>query len=152
MYTDASTQVDKEADITAQAMDISIKDKSGSRSYHGTRSDEASWDNAVLDLSGLNITTMSARLESLNGTSAIVNQGTDAVNNYNATKYAIDTTNANSSDRQKFETFFGKGSFEKGTAWMGADGCAVKLVLDEGIWQTNGAINKVHYEMARVRK
>ena len=74
VYTDASTQVDKEADITAQAMDISIKDKSGSRSYHGTRSDEASWDNAVLDLSGLNITTMSARLESLNGTSAIVNR------------------------------------------------------------------------------
>jgi hypothetical protein len=61
VYTDASNSVDKEADITAQAMDIMIKDKSGSHSYHGTRSDETSWDRVVLDLSGLNITTMSAR-------------------------------------------------------------------------------------------
>jgi hypothetical protein len=82
VYTDASSSADKEADITAQAMDITIKDKSGSHSYHGARSDETSWDRAVLDLSGLNITAMSSRLNSLNGTSAIVNQGADAVNNY----------------------------------------------------------------------
>ncbi len=152
LYSDAATSVDKEADITAQAMEIAIKDKSGSHSYHGTRSDEASWNSAVLDLSGLNITTMSARLDSLNGTSAIVNQGADAVNNYSATKYAIDTTSSNSSDKQRFETLFGKGSFEKGIVWIGADGCAVKLVLDEAIWQTNGGVNKVHYEMARIKK
>ena len=84
VYTDASTSVDKEADITAQDMAITIKDKSGSHSYHGARSDETSWDRAVLDLSGMNITAMSSRLDSLNGTSAVVNQGADAVNNYNA--------------------------------------------------------------------
>jgi len=153
VYSDASSSVDKEADITAQAMDITIKDNTGSHSYHGARSDETSWDSAVLDLSGLNMTTMSTRLDSLNRTSAIVNQGGEAVNNYNATKYSIDTTNANSSaDKQSFETFFGKGSFEKGTVWMGADGCAVKLVLDEGIWQTNGGVKKAHYQIARVKK
>lgn len=152
VYTDASSSVDKQADITAQAMDITIKDNSGSHSYHGTRSDESSWDRAVLDLSGLNLTTMSARLASLNGTSAIVNQGGETLNNYDATKYSIDTTNAKSSDKQKFETFFGKGSFEKGTVWMGADGCAVKLALEEGTWQTDGGVNKIHYEMARIKK
>lgn len=151
-YTDAASSVDKETDITAQAMDITIKDKSGSHSYRGTRSDETSWDRAVLNLSGPNTTAMSARLDSLNGTSAIVNQGADAANNYNATKYSIDTGNANSSDKQKFETLFGKGSFEKGMVWMGTDGCAVKLVLDEGIWQTNGGVNKAHYEMGRIKK
>jgi len=152
VYTDASSSVDKEADITAQAIDITIKDKSGSHSYHGARADETSWDRAVLDLSGLNITTMSSRLNSLNGTSAVVNQGADAVNNYGATKYSIDTTSANSSDKRKFEVLFGKGSLDKGTIWMAADGCAVKLVLDEGIWQVNGDVNKVHYEMARIKK
>jgi len=152
VYTDASSSVDKEADITAQDMAITIKDKSGSHSYHGTRSDETSWDRAVLDLSGLNITAMSARLNSLNGTSALINQGADAVNNYSSTKYSIDTTSANSSDKRKFDVLFGGGSFEKGTIWMGADGCAVKLALDEGIWQQNGDVKKVHYEMARIKK
>jgi hypothetical protein len=144
--------VDKEADITAQDMAITIKDKSGSHSYHGARSDETSWDRAVLDLSGLNITAMSSRLNSLNGTSALINHGADAVNNYSTTKYSIDTTSANLSDKGKFEVLFGRGSFEKGAIWMGADGCAVKLALDEGIWQENGDVKKVHYEMARVKK
>jgi hypothetical protein len=152
VYTDASSSVDKEADITDQDMTITIKDKSGSHSYHGARSDETSWDRAVLDLSGLNITAMSSRLNSLNGTSAIVSRGADAVNNYSTTKYTIDTTSANSSDKRKFDVLFGGGSFEKGTIWMGADGCAVKLALDEGIWRENGDVNKVHYEMARIKK
>jgi hypothetical protein len=150
-YEDASGSVDKEADITPQSMEITIQDKSGSHSYHGVRSNEASWNSAVLDLSGTHITVMSAILDSLNGSSAVVNQGADAVNGYPANKYSIDTTSANSSDKKKFETLFGKESFEKGTVWVPADGCAVKLVLDEGA-QMNGVVDKRHYEMARIRK
>lgn len=151
-YADASGSVDKEADITPQTMDITIQDNSGSHKYRGARSDEASWSSAVLDLSGLNITTMSARLDSLNGTSAIVQQGSEAINGYSATRYAIDTKGANASDRTRFETLFGKGSFEKGTVWMGDDGCGVKLVLEEGIWHTDGGVNQAHYEMAMIKK
>lgn len=151
-YTDDAGSVEKEADITPQAMDITIKDKAGSHSYHGVRSDEAIWNAAVLDLSGLGITAMSARLGSLNGTSAIVGQGAEAVNGYNANKYSLDTASANSSDQQQFTTLFGKGSFEKGTIWVPSDGCAVKLVLDEAMSQTNGSVNKAHYEMARIKK
>lgn len=151
-YADASGSVDKDADITPQTMDITIQDKSGAHRYHGVRSDEASWTSAVLDLSGLNITTMSSRLESLNGTSAVVRQGSEVINGYSATRYAIDTRSANTTDKNKFETLFGKGSFEKGTVWMGADGCGVKLVLEEGIWQTNGEVNQSHYEMGRAKK
>ncbi len=127
-------------------------EQSGSHKYHGVRSDEGSWSGAVLNLSGLNITTMSARLGSLNGTSAIVRQGAEAINGYSAIRYAIDTQDANASDKMKFETFFGNGSFEKGTVWLGDDGCAVKLVLDEGIWQTNGGVNQARYEMAMTKK
>jgi hypothetical protein len=151
-YTGASGSVDKEADITPQAMDITITDGSGSRSFHGKRSDETSWGGAVLDLSSLNITAMTARLDSLNGTSSITSQGAQAMNGYSTTKYSIDTTSANASDQKTFVTLLGPGSFEKGTVWMGQDGCMVKLVLDEGISQTNGGVEKRHYEMARIKK
>lgn len=151
-YSDAGAWVEKEADITPQAMDITIKDKSGAHSYHGVHSDETSWDSAVLDLSSLNLTAMSARLDALNNTSAISGQGSEAINGYKATKIAIDTSSANSSDKQRYETLFGKGSFEKGTVWVPEDGCAVKLLLDEGLVQTDGSIMKTHVEMARIRK
>jgi len=151
-YADASGSVDKEADITPQQMDITVANSSGSHSYHGVRSDDVSWNGAVLDLSGLNLTTMSARLNSLNESSAVTRGNTETVNGYQTTKYAIDTTNASSSDKQKFESLFGKGSFEKGTIWVASDSCAVQLVLDEGLWQSDGSIKKDHFEISRIRK
>src|SRR5262252_2032506 len=48
--TDASGAVDKEADITPQKMNITITDTAGSHSYQGVRSDDVSWNSAVLDL------------------------------------------------------------------------------------------------------
>src|SRR5882724_7790724 len=132
-YSDASSSSNKEADITPQAMDITIKDQSGSHSFHDVRSDEASWSRAVVDLSSLNMTGMMSRLDSLNGTSAISEQATETVNGYDTTRYAIDTTKANTADQQKLEFLFGTGSFEKGAVWAPSDGCAVKLVLDERV-------------------
>ncbi|MGH9827626.1 MAG: hypothetical protein ACREDR_30760, partial [Blastocatellia bacterium] len=38
-YSDSSVSVNKEADVTPQAMDIVFKDQSGSRSLHAVRSD-----------------------------------------------------------------------------------------------------------------
>jgi hypothetical protein len=131
-------------------MDIIIKDKSGSHTFHGVRSDEGSWNGAVLDLSHLNITAMSARLNALKS-SAIVQQGRESINGYDTAKYSIDTGSANSSDRQEFETLFGKGASEKGTAWMAPDGCVAKFTLDETIVRGD-ALNKAHYEMARVKR
>ena len=150
-YTDANGWVEDEAEITPQAMDITVKNKSGSHLFHGVRSDEASWNSAVIDLSHLNITAMSARLNALNDSSAIVQQGRESINGYDTAKYSIDTGSANSSDRQKFETLFGKGASEKGTAWMAPDGCVAKFTLDETFMQGD-ALNKAHYEIARVKK
>ncbi|MGC2476688.1 MAG: hypothetical protein WA485_20305 [Candidatus Sulfotelmatobacter sp.] len=151
-YSGSSDSIDNEADITPQAMDIISKDASGSHSYHGVRSDENSWDAAILDLSSLRFTGLSARIDSLNGTSALIPQGAESVNGYKTTKYAIDTTRANSSDKQQFEALFNKGSFEKGAIWVPSDGCAVKLVLDEAIVQNDGSVDKGHYELAVVKK
>ncbi len=150
-YSDASRSLDDEADVTPEAMDIVFKDTSGSRSLHAVRSDEHSWNNALLSLSSLAFTGMTGRLAGLEGMSAIVSRGAEAVNGYQTTKYSIDTTSANSSDRQTIETLFGAGSYDKGTVWMGQDGCAVKLVLDEG-WPIDSRVEKRHFEIARIKK
>ncbi|MGH9728945.1 MAG: hypothetical protein ACRD4V_10195 [Candidatus Acidiferrales bacterium] len=151
-YSDSSVSVDHEADVTPQAMDIVFKDQSGSHSLHAVRSDENSWNNALLGLSSLSFTGMTGRLAGIEGTSVIVPKGAENLNGYAVTKYAIDSAGASSSDQNTFETLFGPGSFEKGTIWMGQDGCAVKVILDEGLSQTNGAVEKRHFEIARVKK
>jgi hypothetical protein len=148
-YADASGSEDREADITPTSMNITMTDSAGSRSFRGIRSNEESWNSAVLDLSTLRITGMAGRLVGLDGTSAIVRQGAESVNGYQTTKYSIDTKSANSSDQRQFETLFGAGSSEKGTVWMAADGCAVKLVLDEELAQPNSGALKGHYEISR---
>ena len=150
-YSDASRSVDDEADVTPDAIDIVFKDAAGSRSLHAIRSDENSWNTALLSLSSLTFTSMTGRLAGLEGMSAIASRGAEAVNGYQATKYSIDTTSANSSDKQAIETLFGAGSYDKGTVWMGQDGCAVKLVLDEGIVLPNG-VQKRHFEISRIKK
>ena len=151
-YADTTNSLEKQADITPDAMDITISDKSGTHRYHGTRADEASWNSAVVDLSNLSITAMGARLDSLNGTTAIVNQGAEMANGYGTTKFTVDTSGANSVDKQRYQTLIGFGSFEKGTVWIGDDGCAVKLLLDEGVSQANGKVETRHYEMSRSKK
>ncbi len=150
-YADASRSLDDEADVTSDAINIVFKDTSGSRSLHAVRSDENSWNNALLSLSSLAFTGMTGRLAGLEGMSAIVSRGAEAVNGYQATKYSIDTTSANSSDQKAIEMLFGPGSYDKGTVWMGQDGCAVKLLLDEGLVLPNG-VEKRHFEMARIKK
>jgi hypothetical protein len=151
-YADTSGWVNDEADVTPQTLDVTVKDKSGTHSFHAVRSNDESWGSTVLVVSHLTLTAMSARLDSLNGTSSLKNQGAERVNNYQTTKYLIDTASANSSDKNTFETLFGKGSFEKGAIWMGQDGCVVKLVLDEQFPKTDGGDMKTHFELARIKK
>ena len=148
-YTDASGSIAKEADITPRAMNIVVRDASGVHSYHGIRNDDASWSSAVLDLSSLNLTGMAARLGSLNGTSALGSQGSEQLNGYSTTRVALDTTGATAADQKKFAILYGQGSFDRGTVWMGRDGCVVKLVLDEAV-SVDGRIEKRHYELSRM--
>src|SRR4051812_28421865 len=151
-FSDAKNPVDKEADITPQAMDITIQDHSGSHHYHGVHSDEGSWSGALVDLSGSGFTVMTARIDFIKDTSAVKAAGGESMNGYQTTKYSIDTTSANSSDSNTFRTMFGAGSYEKGTAWATADGCPVKLILDEAKQNNNGAVETGHYEIAMVKK
>src|SRR6266568_8805866 len=150
--TDEQNAVDKEAEVTPQTMVVTIQDKSGSHTYHGTRSDEGSWGRAVLDLSGWGMTVMTARVAFIEDTSALRRIGDEPMNGYNTTQYSIDTTSGNTSDAQTFRTMFGAASYDKGTVWVGARGCPVKLILDEVTQQNNGSIDKRHFEIAVSKK
>ena len=150
-YADASRQLDQEADVTPQVMDIKVTDQSGTHSYHGIRSDEHSWNSAVLDVSNLSFTSMMGRMAGYDGSSVIKSRGREQVNGYSATRYEIDSSSANASDRNTFTTLFGPGSFDKGTVWIGSDGCAVKVLLDEGLSQPSGQVEKRHYEISRLK-
>jgi hypothetical protein len=144
--------VDKEAEITPQSMNVTIQDKSGAHKYHGVRSDEASWNNAVLSLSGSGLTVMSARVDSIKNKSAVVRAGAEPMNGYQTTKYSLDTTHANSSELRAYEAFFGSGSYDKGTIWVTADGCPVKLILDEATRQADGRVDQLHYELDMIKR
>ena len=150
--TGSQNDVDKEADVTPQTMDITIRDNSGSHTYHGDRSKESSWNAAVLDLSGSGLTTMIARLGFIKDTSALSRAGAEQTNGYSTTKYFIDTAGASAADTKRFGTLFGSGSYDKGAMWVIAEGCPVRVVLDEATQQPDGGVSKVHYELNFVKK
>lgn len=151
--SDGQNAVDKEAEITPQTMDITIQDNSGSKKYHGERSNEGSWSSAMIGLTaGSGLTVMIARMGFIQNTSALKRMGGEAVNGYDTTQYAIDTTRGSASDTETFRTMFGAGSYDKGNIWVTGQGCPVKLVLDEATQRNNGNIDKWHFEIAVSKK
>lgn len=144
--------VDKEADITPQSMDITVQDESGSHKYHGDHSQGANWDTAMMALTGSGLTAMTARIGFIQKTSALKRIDDEPMNGYDTTQYAIDTTSGNGSDTQTFRTMFGAGSYDKGKIWVTAQGCPVKLVLDEATQRNNGNVDNLHFEIAVNKK
>jgi len=149
-YADASTWHDYEADVTPLSIDGIVNESGSATAVHAKRSDDTEWGSAVLSLSS-RLTALTGHLAGVEGTSAVTSQGAENVNGYSARKYAIDTANANSTDQRSYTALFGAGSFEKGTIWMDHDGCAVKVVFDEGV-SVDGGIQKRHYEISRTLK
>jgi len=144
--------VDKQAEVSPQTIDVTIQQAGRAHSYHGTKSNPSSWDSAVLDLSGSGLTVMIARLGFIKDTSSLKHADDGTVNGYEAAHYSIDTANANSSDRKTFEAMFGSGSYDKGDIWVAAEGCPIKLVLDEAAQQPNGSVAKTHFEVNFTKK
>jgi hypothetical protein len=149
---DEQNTVNKEAEVTPQTMDITIQQAGRSNNYHGIKSNQTSWDSAVLDLSGSGMTVMIARLDFIKDTSSLKHAGDGTINGYSAAHYSIDTANANSSDRQTFATMFGSGTYDKGDLWVAAEGCPIKLDLDEARQQPNGSVAKTHFEVNFIKK
>jgi len=147
---ESSNPVHEEADITPQTIDGNFKNNSASQSFHGVHSDAASWQGAWSSLMG--IAGMSSAIALVRNSSATVREGPEKMNGYDATKYSIDTARGTDTEKSLYQSVLGTGGFQKGTAWVTAQGCPVKLVMDSELHGKDGSVEKIHYEVAMVRK
>ena len=148
--TDPDNPVEEDADITPQTIDGSFKNASGSQPLHGVRSDQQSWQTAYSGLMG--VSGMSSTIALVRNGSAVQKEGNEQVNGYQTMKYSVDTSRADSVEQGLYKSTLGDGGFEKGTWWVNAQGCPVKLSLDSEMHLRNGSVSKTHYEIAMVKK
>jgi len=89
----------------------------------------------------------------VHGTSAVVKEGTENKNGYDAVKYSIDTGLGNATEQGLFKSVLGAGGFEKGTVWVTSEGCPVQIVLDEELHAKDGGpLSKAHYEESMMKQ
>lgn len=135
--------VDWEADITPDSIAGTSIDSSGTRAIHAARSDNTSWNTAVLTLTGpLPASTFAL----VNNSSAIVRDGIENENGQNAIKYTIDTTHATGGETNLIKSVLGANGFIKGTAWVTPQGCPVKFVLNVEQHNNDGTVERQHHE------
>ncbi len=146
--------VDQEADVTSQTIDGFRGQPDGSQQpIHAVRSDSQSWQSALAGLTG--ISGMSSTVSTFNHNSAMQRESDGGqVNGYQTIHYSIDTARWDATTRQMLGGFtLGPGGYDKGDAWVTADGCPVKLVLDDEMHKKDGSfLEKVHYEESMAKK
>ncbi|MGB8474740.1 MAG: hypothetical protein WCE61_11710 [Candidatus Acidiferrum sp.] len=147
---DGSNFVENEADVTPQTIDGSFKNNSASRPVHGVRSDADSWQMAWSSLTG--IAGMASTVALVNNSSSMVREAAEKVNGYDTIRYTIDTARATAEEAALYQNTLGPGGSEKGTVWVTSEGCPVKFSLDSEMHLNNGSVDKVHYEVAMVKK
>lgn len=138
------TNADWEAGVTTDAIAGTLIDGSGTRPIHGSRSDQTSWNTAVMILtSPLPASTFAL----VDNSSATIRAGAESVNSFNAIKYTIDTSQETAADASLIRTVLGPGGFVKGAAWVTRDGCPVKFAIDVEQHNKDGSVDKEHYEL-----
>lgn len=147
---DPDNPVEEDADITPQTIDGSFKNSGGSHPLHGVRSDQQSWQTAYSGLMG--VSGMSSTIALVRNGSAVQKEGNEQVNGYQTVKYSVDTSRADSAEQALYKSTLGDGGFEKGTWWVNAQGCPVKLSLDSEMHLRNGSVDKTHYDISMVKK
>jgi hypothetical protein len=100
----------------------------------------------------MGIAGMSSAVALVKSGSVIQSEGAEKVNGYDTTKYSVDTSRADTAEQGLYRATLGSDGFEKGTWWVTADGCPVKLSLDSELHSNNGSVEKLHYEEAMVQK
>ena len=148
------SKVDQEADVTPQTIDGFRGQPDGSQQpIHAMRSDSQGWQSALAGLTG--ISGMSGTVSTFNHNSAMQRESDGGqINGYQTIHYSIDTARWDATTRQMLGGFtLGPGGFDKGDAWVMADGCPVKLVLDDEMHKKDGSLlDKVHYEESMAKK
>jgi len=143
--------VHEEADVTPQSIDGTFQIGADSATpVHGVRTDAAGWQSAWSSLRGIG--GMAGTVALVRNGSAIVREGAEKLNGYDAIKYSIDTARATDADKSLFQSTLGPAGFERGAIWATAQGCPVKISLDVESHPKNGDASKEHYEEAILRK
>ena len=145
---DSSGHSDWEADVTANTIDGTWMNSTGTRKIHGVRSDSSSWQMA---LATFPFGSQSGHFRMLYGT-AMTAGGHETVNGYDTTKYAIDTTHASAADAVALRYALGAKGYITGTAWADKEGCVVKFSLDEAFEQHDGTLNKEHLDVGMTKR
>jgi len=140
----------QDADIFPDTITGSSKSKYGTHDLKGVKSDAASWQSAWTGLMG--ISGMSSTIALIHSGSPTVREGTEKMNGYDTIRYSIDTARGDAAEAGLYRATLGAGGFEKGMAWVTAQGCPVKLSLDSEMHLNNGTVDTVHYEIAMVKK
>lgn len=138
------TNADWEADVTADEIGGTLIDSFGTRAIHGVRSDQTSWNTAVMILSG---PLPSSTFALVDNSSATTRADADNRNTTDAIKYIIDTSKDTASEASLIRTVLGPNGFVKGMAWVTRHGCPVRFVLDVVQHNKDGSVNKEHYEL-----
>jgi hypothetical protein len=137
------TNVDWEADVTPSSIAGAVTDGSGTRVIHGVRSDPTSWNTVVAILtSALPGSTFSL----VNNSSAITREGNESVNGQRTTRYNVDTSRDTPADASLIRSVLGPSGSIKGAAWVNAQGCPVKFVLDVEQHYADRTAHREHYE------
>ena len=152
--TSDGATVDQEADVTPDAINgFRVQPDGSQQPIHALRSDPPGWQSALAGLTG--ISGMSSTVSTFNHNSAMQRESDGGqVNGYRTIHYSIDTARWDATTRQMLGGFaLGPGGFDKGEAWVMADGCPVKLVLDDEMHKKDGSLlATVHYEESMAKK
>ena len=139
---------EEQADVTPQQIDGSFSNSSlpTPQQFHGTPREVSSNLMAVGRMASLFAT--------VRNTSAVVNEGPEkGVNSYDTVKYSIDTARGTATEQALYKSVLGPNGFEKGSVWVTAQGCPVRIVLDEELHSKDGSLaGKTHYEEAMIKK
>lgn len=142
------TRADWEVDITPFSIVGSVTDNSGTRLIRGVRTEDTSWNTSVAILTDALPGSIFALV---NNSSAIVPAGAEIVNGKSSTRYTIDTSRDNAADASLIRNVLGPAGFVEGSAWVNAQGCPIKFILDVQQYYRDGTLHKEHYEADATR-
>ena len=134
---------DWEVDITPLSILGSVTDGSGTRLIHGIRADDTSWNTSLAIVTGA---LPGSTFALVNHSSAIVRAGNETVHGERTTRYTIDTSRDMPADASLIRNVLGPSGFVKGAAWVNAQGCPIEFVLNVEQHNSDGSVQKEHYE------
>ncbi len=146
---DTGERYSTEAQISPRMIDLTKSDRSSSTTTHWPRSDESGWAVAIKSIA-MAVPWMQLNMAKF----AAKPVGPENVNNFDAIKFDVDTTNDDPADKVGYLAGMDARDYDiVGSAWLAKDtGCILKYVLDFEVAAKDGKVSKTHFEGAITKK